>query len=125
MENLKKPSPERVTLSEATATKLDQWIEKVTLTRQGVELSRRDVVEWLISNHSENLSPSEEKELADTHYNEVKFLQYAIREIKEAKGRGEETNLAELLQKIKITPRSNSKNQKAKTKPEDVEVSHV
>jgi hypothetical protein len=73
---------------------------------------------------AENLSPAEEKDVADLYYNEVRFLKYAIKEIEEAQDRGETVNLAELLQNVRIKPRVNSKSHAAKSKPEEVEASH-
>ena len=115
---------ERVVLSSEAIAKLDRWIEKITSTRQGVDLSKRKLVDWLIMSKAENLSPAEEKEVADLYYNDVRFLKYAIKEIREAQDRGESVNLAEVLQKIRIKPRSINKNHQAKSKPENVEASH-
>jgi hypothetical protein len=123
-DNKKIETTERVVLSAEATEKLDLWIEKITSTRQGVDLSRRKLVDWLIMSKAENLSPAEEKDVADLYYNEVRFLKYAIKEIEEAQGRGETINLAEVLQKIRIKPRSINKNHQAKSKPENVEAGH-
>ena len=123
-DNKKTEAVERVVLSTEATLKLDRWIEKITSTRQGVDLSRRKLVDWLIMSKAENLSPAEEKDVADLYYNEVRFLKYAIKEIEEAQGRGETINLAEVLQKIRIKPRSINKNHQAKSKPENVEAGH-
>ncbi len=102
----KKTSVDRVVLSVEAAAKIDSWIARITATRHGVELSRRDVVDWLISSHmAEKLSPAEEKELADLHYDEVKFLHYAIRELKDAQGRGENVSLQDLIMRVQTTPK--------------------
>ncbi len=123
-DNKKTEAVERVVLSTEATLKLDRWIEKITSTRQGVDLSRRKLVDWLIMSKAENLSPAEEKDVADLYYNEVRFLKYAIKEIEEAQDRGETVNLAELLQNVRIKPRVNSKSHAAKSKPEEVEASH-
>jgi hypothetical protein len=123
-ENSKSEIIERVVLSPEAIAKLDRWIEKITSARQGVDLSKRKLVDWLILSKAENLSPAEEKEVADLYYNDVRFLKYALKEIREAQDRGESVNLAEVLQKIRIKPRSSNKNPVAKSKPENVEASH-
>ncbi len=123
-ENQKPATVERVVLSAEATLKLDRWIEKITSSRQGVDLSRRKLVDWLILSKTENLSPAEDKEVADLYYNDVRFLKYAIKEIEEAQGRGETINLAEVLQKIRMKPRTLSKSHSAKSKPENVEASH-
>jgi hypothetical protein len=123
-DNKRTEAVERVVLSTEATLKLDRWIEKITSTRQGVDLSRRKLVDWLIMSKAENLSPAEEKDVADLYYNEVRFLKYAIKEIEEAQDRGETVNLAELLQNVRIKPRVNSKSHAAKSKPEEVEASH-
>jgi hypothetical protein len=115
LSNKKKPSVDRVVLSTEAAAKLDSWITRITGTRHGVELSRRDVVDWLITTHmAANLSPSEEKELADLHYDEVKFLHYAIQELKSAQGRGESISLQDLIVRVQTAPKIQRTKKKSK-----------
>ena len=124
MENKKIETVERVVLSLEATQKLDKWIEKITSTRQGVDLSRRKLVDWLIMSKPENLNSSEEKEIADLHYNEVRFLKYAIKEIEQAQERGEKVDLAEFLQHVRLKPKAMNKGQSARLKADSVEVSH-
>ncbi|MEZ4814402.1 MAG: hypothetical protein R3A80_04245 [Bdellovibrionota bacterium] len=124
MKNKKIETIERVVLSLEATQKLDKWIEKVTSSRQGVDLSRRKLVDWLIMNKPENLSSVEEKEIADLNYNEVRFLKYAIKEIEQAQERGEKVDLAEFLQRVRLKPRTVNKSQSARLKADSVEVGH-
>lgn len=118
MENKKIETVERVVLSLEATQKLDKWIEKITSTRQGVDLSRRKLVDWIIMSKPENLSSAEEKEIAELHYNEVRFLKYAIKEIEQAQERGEKIDLAEFLQRVRLKPRAVNKGQYSKFKAE-------
>jgi len=88
---------ERVTLSEEVVKRLDQWSAQARGARPGVDISRRDLVNWLILSHSEVLSSSEEKALSDEYYDELRFIQFAVKELKAAKLRGENVTLQELM----------------------------
>ncbi len=88
---------ERVTLNEDALARLDQWSAQVQASRPGVTISRRDLLNWLVLSHSEALSAAETKALSEKHYDELRFLQYALKELKRAKLRGENVTLQELM----------------------------
>ena len=106
---MEKKQIERVVLNADVATKLDTWITRITESRQGVSLSRKDVINWLVMSKGENLSPLEMKELADAHYDDVKFLQFAMRELKSARANGESVDLQDFLMNFKMS-KSTAKN---------------
>jgi hypothetical protein len=62
-----------------------------------VELHRKDVVNWLVQRKDDELSAAEEADLAEAHYNEVRFLHAALREMKAAQSRGENISLEDFL----------------------------
>jgi hypothetical protein len=87
---------DRVTLDSKTLDRLDSWISQVKASRLGVDLSRKDLLNWLIVNLPEALSQSHEKALAEKFYNEVRYLRYAAQEISRANARGETLTLKDL-----------------------------
>lgn len=87
---------DRVTLHASTLDRLDAWIKQIEAVKPGVVLARKDVLNWLVMSLPERLSSSQEKALADAFYSELRYLQYAAREIKAAASRGERLTLKEL-----------------------------
>lgn len=87
---------DRITLDAKTLELVDAWISQVKAFKSGVDLSRKDLLNWLVQSLPERLSGSQEKEIAMKHYNELRFLQYASRRIREAQARGEQLTLKDL-----------------------------
>lgn len=114
----KKPTQkvDRVVIGGEALARLDAWVRQVEASRPGVELSRRDVTQWLILKHGEVLTPSELKELSEAHYNELRFLHYAIRELKAAKLRGEAVSLQDMMGSLSGSARMKDKPTRAKKK---------
>lgn len=88
---------DRVTLDQDSLQRVDAWIVQVTSTAKGVNVARKEVVNWLVKQHDEQLSTNELNELKSMYFSEVRFLQQAIRELKAAKHRGEPVTLEEIL----------------------------
>lgn len=95
MENKKERQKhfDRITLDAKTLQIVDAWIAQVKTYKTGVDLSRKDLLNWLVQNLPERLSNSQEKQLAEAHYSELRFLHYAARRIREANARGEALTL--------------------------------
>jgi hypothetical protein len=87
---------DRVTLDAATLAKLDSWIGQVEAVKHGVHLCRKEILNWLVMNLPERLSPAQERGLADEFYSELRYLQFAEREIRAAEAKGERLSLKEL-----------------------------
>lgn len=88
---------DRVTLDQESLQRVDGWIEQVTSNAKGVNVARKEVVNWLIKQHDEHLLPIELDELKSKYFSDVRFLQQAIRELKAAKQRGEPITLGEIF----------------------------
>src|SRR6185312_7155327 len=87
---------DRVTLDSAALDRIDAWINQIKSARLGVDLSRKDLLNWLIVNLPEALSQTHEKALAEKFYNEVRYLRFAAQEIAKANKRGEALTLKDL-----------------------------
>ena len=66
MENKKERQKhfDRITLDAKTLQIVDAWISQVKTYKTGVDLSRKDLLNWLVQNLPERLSNSQEKQLA-------------------------------------------------------------
>lgn len=90
---------DRVTLEGPSLERLDSWIKQVEAVKPGVILSRREILKWLLDNMPERLTGAQEKGLADEYYSELRYIQFAAREIKAAAIRGERLTLKEIEQR--------------------------
>jgi hypothetical protein len=111
-QDLASKKPDRIAMSKDSLSRLDSWKKQVEGAKPAVEISRRDLVEWLIAKHAETLSNSEVKELAETHYNDLRFLQFAIRELKAAKAQGKTIHLQDMVAGLPILSRPKEKTKK-------------
>ncbi len=99
----KKPLPpvNRVALTQEAATRLDSWIFQLSEAFHGIKIKRNDVVEWLIRSKAPILSDDEMKGLRQEHYSEVDLANWVLRQLKEAKAKGENLSLEEVVQRQK------------------------
>lgn len=88
---------DRVTLEAESLQRVDGWIEQVTSTTKGVTVTRKDVVNWMVSQRGPLLSSNEVNGLRTQFFSDVRFLQQAIKELKSAKRRGDQVDLSEIL----------------------------
>ncbi len=89
--------PDRIKISPEALSRLSIWNDEATSRLRGVKLTRSDLVNFLILNHEQALSQAELKALENQFFDEVKFAQWAVDELKAAKGRGESIRLAEII----------------------------
>ncbi len=108
--------PDRVRIDPAGLDRLNQLNEQISGRLKGVKLTRSDLVNFLILSHSETFSASEIKELEAKYFDEVKFAQWALEELKAAKARGEDRTLASILSS---TVQTTSKPKKVKNSKTD------
>lgn len=94
---------DRVSLKPASVAKLDQWLTQIQETMRGVQLSRTDILDWLISENEEVLSAAQLKSLGDRHFDELKFALWAVAELKRAREHGESRSLADILQESRVS----------------------
>lgn len=119
----KNQHPDRIKISPEALTKLGKWNDEISRRLRGVKLTRSDLVNFLILNHEEQLSSRELGALEKEFFDEVKFAQWAVEELKSARSKGEQVTLAEIISTRRATnseahpssrPKRNSKkNQQA------------
>ncbi len=96
---LRKRHFDRITLDSLALSRIDLWIKQVESAKAGVVISRKDLINWLIENMAERLSSVQEKSLSEQFYSELRYIQFAAREIKAASLRGERLTLKDIEQR--------------------------
>ena len=94
---------EHVALTDQTSEKINRWIEQIYIKRKGIRLSRKDMVNWLISRAPATLSGAELSAIADEFYDEAKVLRQLLRDVSTARAQGQKDAGFELIVKPKRT----------------------
>ncbi|MBI2712602.1 MAG: hypothetical protein HYX41_07105 [Bdellovibrio sp.] len=89
--------PDRLKIGSEALSKLNLLIEQANQRLRGMKLTRSDLVNFLILKRSETLSTQELKELETQYFDELKFAQWAIQELKAARSKGESITLGDIL----------------------------
>ena len=99
--------PERVTMTPECVERIDHWNEQLSPQLCGKRLSRSDFINWLIRSHAPDLGSSELSALHSLFFDPVKALEWAARQAKEAKARGEAINIQQFVDAtvLKRSPR--------------------
>tara|TARA_B110001454_G_scaffold155806_1_gene145094 strand:+ start:2810 stop:3262 length:453 start_codon:yes stop_codon:yes gene_type:complete len=91
---------ERVTIEDELKDKLNSLTTAANLSLQGIaEVSKSDVVNLILKLHSGELSKMETDEFRKTHFDVFKCLSWLQTQAKDAKNKGSEVSLKDLLEK--------------------------
>lgn len=101
MTTKKKQKPiERVTIEDNLKAKLNHLVALANQSLQGVaEVNRTDIMNLILKMHADELSSAETEELRRTHFDVFKCLTWLQHEAKNAKEKGSQISLKELLEK--------------------------
>jgi hypothetical protein len=91
------PKYDRVTLYEDAMKRIDGWIKQVQDSKPGVALFRKDILNWHILNSPEELDAGGISSLAALFFDQERFLKQALKQVRDAKGRGETLSLKALM----------------------------
>lgn len=91
------PKYDRVTLYEDAMKRVDGWIKQVQDSKTGVSLFRKDILNWYILNAPEQLDASGVAALAAQFFDQERFLKQALKQVRDAKCRGETLSLKALM----------------------------
>ena len=102
MENAQNPKPkvrhpDRVTLTPASLTRLAEWAKELEGHMKGSRVTKSDLVNFLVLSHSAQLSEREIEKLKTEHFDEVRFAEWALRQLKTAKAQGKALSLADIV----------------------------
>jgi hypothetical protein len=88
---------DRVILGKSEAKVLSKWVQEFNKRTDGlVKVSKADVVNFLIANHSPQLSDEEMQSLSSHNFDETRWLGWAMQKMKDAKKKGEHVSFEEL-----------------------------
>ncbi len=91
---------ERVTIEDDLKDKLNSLTTAANLSLQGItEVSKSDVINLILKLHPDELSKVETDELRKTHFDVFKCLSWLQTQAKDAKNKGTEVSLKDLLEK--------------------------
>jgi hypothetical protein len=112
-----KKAVERVVLGKAQAEKIDVLAEAVNSRFSGMlRATRSDLVNFLIDEHSENLSDVEAASLKKRLYSEVRFTSWALAQLRQAKQNGISLTLDDLRAQADMTTQTPQRQRKSKNK---------
>ena len=116
--------PDRLTVAPENLVKIGRLIEQFKTSCRGVDLNRKEMLNYVIASFPGELAASDLKALSVRYYDEERFLRAAIEEVRSAKSRGEVVSLETILQQKmdnvpKVRKPRKSKAEKAKTDSDD------
>jgi hypothetical protein len=106
----------RIILTEENGKRLQEWIDQLRESCPGIRIKKQDLLNWLINQRESRLSSADLKALRERFFNEIELAQWALGQLKAAKGRNENLTLAELIRNGKAGSSENPSNKK-KTPP--------
>jgi hypothetical protein len=95
------PQADRIAMSSLSAERLKTWIEQVQGQVAGIRVTKTDLVNWLIENHDAELSGQEVRALEISFFDEIKFAEWALRELKARRAQGESVSIQTLMKRRK------------------------
>jgi hypothetical protein len=104
-------APERISLLPLDAERLDQWLKNIAIASKGfLNISRGDLVSFLIRSHKDELSTAEMKKLRSDHYDPIRHIQWITPQIKAALASSDLARVAELQEELRSVelPSSNA-----------------
>lgn len=111
--------PDRFTVDPINLQKIGSLLEQLRASVPACDISRKDLVNWILEKFPNNLGTDELNELKDRFYDEERFLRLALEEVRNAKARGEKLSLQDILQKKTESALPVPKARRRKRKPID------
>lgn len=120
---LKTKNLDRISLTNENTTRVGYWLSQVNARLTGLKINRTDLVNWLISQKETELREDELLAVQREFFDPLKSLEWAIKKAKEAKARGEDLDVQELLQTSLIDPKLKNQVRRLtkKTRKKDTE----
>lgn len=110
------PVTERLSLRKEEQEKLEAWAQELNARFDGmIRLTKSDLANFLIRHHSENLNDEEVALIEVEHFDELRWMNWALVKIRDAKKQGLSLTLQELIEKRKVP--SSTKKVRKKSAP--------
>jgi hypothetical protein len=97
------PVTERLTLRKEEQERLEAWVQELNARFDGmIRLTKSDLANFLIRHHSESLNDEEAALIEIEHFDELRWMNWALIKIREAKKQGLSLTLQELMEKRRV-----------------------
>lgn len=94
---------DRVTLLPSAVTKIDGWIKQIEEKLSGsVDVNRSDLVNYFLEKQPDVLTKDQIEKIKDVFFDDVRFAQWALQQVKESKKKGESLSLKDVLNLSKV-----------------------
>lgn len=104
---------ERLSLRKEEQEKLEAWVQELNLKFEGmIRLTKSDLANFLIRHHSPKLNEEEINLIETEHFDEVRWLNWAVNKIRDAKRKGLALTLEELIDQRKTQVLASKKTRK-------------
>jgi len=109
--------PERVTLGQEEGQRVEAWLSQVhELSKGYLALSKADIVNFLVRQHKELLTPKELQQIRADHYDPVRHITWITPQIKRALQNGDMERVLELQEELRKVELSVVKSESRKPK---------
>lgn len=116
-EKEKAKPPERVTLGVEEGQRVEAWLSQVNEFSKGyLALSKSDIVNFLVRQHREELTPKELQQIRADHYDPVRHITWITPQIKQALHNGDMARVLELQEELRKVELAAVKNESRKRK---------
>lgn len=94
---------DRATLLPAVAVKIDGWLKQIEDKLSGsVVVNRSDLVNYFLEKQSDVLTKDQIEKIKEAFFDEVRFAQWALQQVKESKKNGESLSLKDIFNMSKV-----------------------
>ena len=89
---------ERATLNPQVSAKVDVWLKQIGEKLSGsVSINKSDLVNFFLEKQADVLSKDQIEKIREAFFDEVRFAQWALQQIKESKKKGESLSLKDII----------------------------
>jgi len=89
---------ERATLNPQVSAKVDKWLKQIEDKLSGsVSINKSDLVNFFLEKQADVLSKDQIEKIREAFFDEVRFAQWALQQVKESKKKGESLSLKDVI----------------------------
>ena len=92
----KAPRIDRISLKPDALERLEKWASTIS-DRTKARVKKSDLAQWVIMSHPPTLSEAEIVAIEKLFFDEIKYAEWILKQVREKKARGETVNLSELI----------------------------
>lgn len=90
---------DRVTLNPGMSQKINGWLDQLNDKFKGlIEINKSDLANYFLDKQPDVLNRDQIEKIKAAHYDEVRFMHWALQKMKESKKSGETLSLKDLMQ---------------------------